>query len=162
MKRTILAIGLVLSFSVFIAFAMAQDPGDPVPLPSILVEWNGDGNMLAIDSVPELTLVSYQVVQAAAGSHSYNFIVDSTWPKQMKWECTMPESTPTNPVKLEMVLELTGLPSVNPSGRWWAKMRVQVVLALNGVTGPASEISDTLYCIDWVEKKTGKPKRTMP
>lgn len=162
MKRSILAMGLVFSFLVFVTFvAFAQDPGDPTPSPFITIEWNGDGNYLSIDSVPELTLVSYQVVPGAvAPTHSYNFIVDTAWPRQMKWEAAMPESTVANPVKMEFILEMSGLPDVNPPGRWWTKMELQLALQLDALVGPPSEWSDVVYCIDWVQKKTGKPKHT--
>jgi len=147
-----MVMSLVLTFAAF-----AQE--DPVATPVVSVEWNERGEIIPIDSVPELTVVSYQVISGEPGTHSYNFIVDTAWPKQMKWECSMPESTPTVPVKMEIILELSGLPSVNPPGRWWAKMKIQVALELNGVVGSASELSDKIYAIDWIDKKTGKPKR---
>jgi len=160
MKRTILITALAGLLVFFVSMSAAQN--DPVPTPSILVEWNEDGNIIPMANVPELTLVSSQVLPGAPGPHSYNFIVDTAFPKQMKWECSMPESTPTAPVKMEIILELAALPSVNPPGRWWAKLKVQVMLTLNGKTGDPSVLSDKVYCIDWVAKKTGKPKQITP
>lgn len=154
MRKLLFCIAMSLMFA-FTAFAQE----DPVPTPVVSVEWNEKGDMLPIDTVPELTLVSYQVLPGEPGAHSYNFIVETAWPRQMKWECSMPESTVAVPVKMEIVLELSGLPSVNPAGRWWAKMKIWVALELNGVVGPASELSDKVYAIDWIDKKSGKPKR---
>jgi hypothetical protein len=154
MKKLLLCIVMSLSLA-FAAFAQV----DPVPTPSILVEWNEDGTMIPMANVPELTLVSSQILPGATGTHDYNFIVDTSFPKTMKWEADMPGSTPTAPEKMEIILELSALPSVNPPGRWWAKLKIQVALTLDGVTGPPSDISEKVYCIDWIGKKTGKPKR---
>lgn len=167
MKRIILAMGLVLSFLVLVTFAaFAQDPGDPTPSPLITIEWNEDSTKrFNIDDIPELTVVSYQVVPGLVGEHDFNFIVDDAWPRQMKWEASMPGSTDAAPVKMAIFVEMSGLPTggsppVNPPGRWWAAMKLQLALELHGSVGTPSEWSDKVYCIDWVQKQTGKPKRS--
>lgn len=154
MRRLLLCIVMLVVLT-YTAFAQV----DPAAVPVVAVEWNETGVIVPLAEVPELTLVSHQILQGEPGAHSYNFIVEDQWPRQMKWECSMPESTPAIPVKMELILELTGLPLVNPPGRWWVKMKIQIALELYGSMGPPSELSDLVYVIDWVDKKTGKPRR---
>jgi hypothetical protein len=119
--------------------------------------------MVPIESVTGISLVSHQVLDEPVGNHNFVLITLDQWPREMTWEAELPESTVEAPKKIQFVLQVDGLPTTNPPRRWWAKLSVQLQLKIwegtSYETFLPSEPSNVVYVIDWVGKRTGKPKR---